>query len=82
MAAERVIAGISCGEILARLADYLDGELDADTLAAVQKHVAECSECDRFGGAYAAVVGALRRAPTPASIDDEDVAAIVRRAAV
>jgi anti-sigma factor RsiW len=83
MAAERVIAGLSCGDVLARLGYYLDGELSPDALAAVQAHVAGCSECERFGGAYAKVVQALRathHTHQDAAIEEGAIESLVRRA--
>lgn len=61
MATDQEVAGIRCTEVLAVLSDYLDGDLDPVTRARVEAHVAGCDGCDRFGGPFAAVVGALRR---------------------
>ena len=81
MAAERIIAGLSCSEVLARLGDFLDDALAPDALAAVRAHVSACAECGRFGGAYASVVRALRTTAAEAGgIDEATVAAIVGRA--
>lgn len=80
MASERVIAGLSCGDVLARLGDYLDGELSPEALSALQAHVAGCDACERFGGAYAAVVRALGGAPAPGGLDERAIASIVDRA--
>ena len=81
MAAERIIAGLSCSEVLARLRDFLDDTLAPDARAAVRAHVSACTECGRFGGAYASVVRALREATADTGgIDEATVAAIVGRA--
>jgi anti-sigma factor (TIGR02949 family) len=56
---EKVIAGLSCSEVLARLSDYVDDELAAAERARVEAHLAECDGCARFGGEFAATVGAL-----------------------
>jgi anti-sigma factor (TIGR02949 family) len=55
------VAGIRCSEVLARLSDYLDGEVSPDERARIEAHVQACENCARFGGAFAATVGALRR---------------------
>jgi anti-sigma factor (TIGR02949 family) len=56
---EQVIAGLSCSDVLARLSDYVDGELAAGDRARVEVHLAGCDGCARFGGEFAATVGAL-----------------------
>lgn len=61
MAHDRDVAGIRCGEVLEILPDYLEGTLEPERLAQVQAHLAGCDWCERFGGAYAGAVGALRR---------------------
>jgi anti-sigma factor RsiW len=58
---ERVVGGLSCGQVLDRLSDYLDGDLaDADRTA-VETHLRGCDGCARFGGEFRATVDALRR---------------------
>lgn len=57
---ERYVGGLWCREVLEHLDGYVDGSLSPDALAAVQAHVAQCTECARFGAAYAQLVGALR----------------------
>ncbi len=61
MSLDREIAGLSCRQVLSALGDYVDGELAADDRAAVDAHLRGCAECERFGGAIGAMVGALRR---------------------
>lgn len=34
-----------CAEVLARVYEYLDGELDEESLAAITHHLDECSPC-------------------------------------
>jgi len=58
---EREVAGMRCGEVLARLSDYLDGSLAGAERAQVEAHVAACDHCARFGGVFAATVAGLRR---------------------
>ncbi len=60
MQQEREVGGLRCGEVLALLGDFVDGELDAATVGRVQAHLAGCDACERFGGRYAAVVRRLR----------------------
>jgi Putative zinc-finger len=38
---------MNCKEIQAKLIDWLDGSLDADTAAAIAEHVTACEECSR-----------------------------------
>ena len=39
---EKVVAGISCGEVLDRLSAYIDGELSADERARMEAHLRGC----------------------------------------
>jgi len=57
---ERRIAGLLCSQVLEALGDYLDGSSSDEERTAVESHVAACPDCARFGGAYAAVVEAIR----------------------
>jgi anti-sigma factor RsiW len=57
---EKVVAGLSCSEILARLSDYVDGDLAAAERARVEAHLRGCDGCARFGGEFRATVRALR----------------------
>jgi anti-sigma factor (TIGR02949 family) len=69
---EKVIAGLSCSDVLARLSDYVDGELPADERARVEEHLRGCDGCARFGGAFGATVRALREhLSTPRDLPDE-----------
>ncbi|HEY6794641.1 MAG TPA: mycothiol system anti-sigma-R factor [Kineosporiaceae bacterium] len=34
-----------CGEVLRRLHEYLDGELDLDGIAKISQHLDECGPC-------------------------------------
>lgn len=57
---EKVIAGLSCGDVLALLSDYLDGDLAGGARAQVEDHLRGCEGCARFGGEFKVTVQALR----------------------
>lgn len=40
--------GLTCREIVELVTDYLDGDLDADTTAALEAHLAVCPGCARY----------------------------------
>jgi anti-sigma factor RsiW len=56
---QRHVAGLWCGEVLQRLPNLVDGTLSDADRAQVIAHVSACDWCERFGGAYGAVVAAL-----------------------
>ncbi|HSN15340.1 MAG TPA: anti-sigma factor [Anaeromyxobacteraceae bacterium] len=58
---EKVIAGLSCNQVLDRLSDYLDGDLPAPEAARLEEHLRGCDGCARFGGEFRGVVESLRR---------------------
>ena len=81
---EKVVAGLSCSEVLAQLSDYLDGDLTEEARLRVEEHLRGCDGCTRFGGELRATVRALRsglgapggippalRARLRAALDDE-----------
>lgn len=71
-ALDRVVAGMSCREVLHRLSPLLDGELSAAESASVTKHLAGCDTCARFGGYVGAMVQQLRGSldtPTPLPVE-------------
>jgi anti-sigma factor RsiW len=35
----------NCGELLAQISDYVDGELEASLCAQLEAHLAECTNC-------------------------------------
>jgi anti-sigma factor RsiW len=59
MATEQEVAGIRCGEVLAELSDFLDGELPPERRAQVVAHLQGCDVCERFGGAFTAAIHSL-----------------------
>jgi anti-sigma factor RsiW len=71
MKGEKIVGGLSCGQVLERLSDYLDDDLGPDARAAVEEHLRGCDGCARFGGEFRATVRALRdhllAAPAPPS---------------
>lgn len=57
---EKVVGGISCSQVLARLSDYLDGELEPAARLQLETHLRGCDGCARFGGEFTATVRSLR----------------------
>lgn len=57
---EKVVAGLSCGDVLALLSDYLDGDLAPEARQQVEAHLRGCEGCARFGGEFRTTVQALR----------------------
>lgn len=57
---QRECGGLACGEVLAVLGSYVDGDLPASERARVDAHLRGCTVCERFGGRYASVVEAAR----------------------
>jgi anti-sigma factor RsiW len=57
---EKVVAGLSCGQVLAKLSDYLDEDLPAAEREMVEGHLRGCEGCARFGGEFKATVRALK----------------------
>jgi anti-sigma factor RsiW len=57
---EKVVAGLTCGQVLDRLSDYLDRELGPEERDRVEAHLRGCEGCARFGGELRATVRALK----------------------
>ncbi len=71
---ERIIAGLSCSDVMEDLSAFLDGELPADQRDAIARHVSACSLCATFGEEFATMVAAAREqlgAPDPVPGDVE-----------
>lgn len=59
-ALDRVVAGLSCREVLHRLSPYLDGELAPAEVSKVEAHLGDCDACARFGGHVGRIVQQVR----------------------
>jgi anti-sigma factor RsiW len=57
----RDVGGIRCGEVLALLSDLVDNELAATDRVRIETHVAECTECRRFGARFEIMLRTLRQ---------------------
>ena len=55
----------NCEQMMARLSDYLDGDLDAETAAEVERHLRACSQCLAYADSLHRIVE-LCRAYEPA----------------
>lgn len=69
MAVERDVAGLRCGEVLAEMSDFLDGDLGTARRAQIEAHLRGCDVCERFGGAFSAAIQALRQGGFQPSIE-------------
>ena len=54
------VGGLLSSEVLDRLVDFGSGALPDAERSAVVSHLAGCDRCADFGGAYGAIVAALR----------------------
>lgn len=57
---ERTVAGLRCSEVLARLSDYIDGELQPTEVTQIEEHLLGCPNCERFGKNFGSMVVAVR----------------------
>lgn len=65
---DRMVGGLRCREVLAMLADYVEGEMEPKVVGKVEAHLRGCDHCEKFGGEYGSLVHALRErleAPAP-----------------
>jgi anti-sigma factor RsiW len=58
---------VTCEQLTAFIADYLAGELDAETTLAFEEHLLGCSECISFLNTYRKTIDAIR------SLRNEDI---------
>lgn len=70
MAEPRVVAGMSCTDVLAKLSEFVDGELSTGARQQILDHLAGCNWCEEFGGRFSGLVAALRSQPEPDGLDD------------
>ena len=50
-----------CQQVLARLSDYLDGDLDTEAMAEVERHLQGCLPCLAFADALQRTIELCRR---------------------
>jgi anti-sigma factor RsiW len=60
-------ADVTCEQLTTFIADYLAGELDAETTSAFEQHLRDCSDCVPFLNAYRKTIDAIR------SLRDADI---------
>ncbi|MBL0889343.1 MAG: zf-HC2 domain-containing protein [Gemmatimonadaceae bacterium] len=63
------VAGLRCRDVLDALSAYLDGELDANRVQALNAHLADCANCARFGGQMGTFLTKLRAGVPLPSVD-------------
>ena len=61
----RAPGGLSCGEVLARVSDFIDGELAPLEKAQVEAHLRACERCAKLGSSMRLLVESLRRLGEP-----------------
>jgi len=62
---------IHCEEVVASLLEYLDGEIDDEKRARIERHLAECRDCysrAEFEQTLRRKLRALDRAPSPPTL--------------
>jgi anti-sigma factor RsiW len=70
---EATLAGLRCSDVLARLSDYIDDELDTAEANEVEEHLLACPNCERFGKNFGSMVVSLRSAPESAQPVDSEL---------
>lgn len=60
MLEERIIGGLRCSDVLARLSDYVDSELPRAEVERIDEHLRGCDLCERFGGEFTEAIKALK----------------------
>lgn len=75
---ERIVAGLRCSEVLARLSDYLDRDLDEAATKNIEEHLLGCPNCEKFGANFGSMVVSLRHDPAALqSVDSKLVARLL-----
>lgn len=74
---ERMVAGLRCTEVLAKLSSYLDGDLNAGERTAIEEHVRGCDWCTKFGEEFVSVVEGLKKSLQQPEPVDEGVEAMI-----
>lgn len=57
---ERIVAGLSCSDVMEDLSAFLDGDLPVDRREAIGGHVSACALCGTFGEEFATMLAAAR----------------------
>jgi anti-sigma factor RsiW len=64
---------LTCEQIIAFLDRYVDGELDTETLAAFEYHLARCTSCVAYLATYRETIRIARAATTAPLLSVDDV---------
>lgn len=64
---------VNCQELILFLADYVDGALPADRLAAFEAHLADCASCQAYLASYRETIRLARGAATAPELRVEDI---------
>ena len=75
---ERLVAGLKCGEVLAALSDFVDGEIPSTMREKILAHLRGCKWCEKFGGRFSRIIDTLRRELARPEPLDHGVAARLR----
>jgi len=70
LSAAHVHGGPECRELLGRLSEYLDGELDVSACEKIEEHMDDCPPCQAFLESLRRTVEHVRHAE-PAAIPDD-----------
>jgi predicted anti-sigma-YlaC factor YlaD len=66
----RMMGEPQCGEVNRFLAEYLEGELDAETSTRYESHLSECPPCGTYFQQYQETIGLARSCQDVALPDD------------
>lgn len=76
--------GIDCDGVLAQLYDYIDGELDAETMGKIRAHLEKCKRCYPrydFEAAFVRFVGEHGKTSAPTELRHKIFASILEEEA-